>query len=86
MHYDAIKAGRKVWEARPSYQLRKGAWCESSFSQLAAVGRVVVLQSGAGTNDLASVVEFRRYEEHQGHGWRIGYRPSTGCAQFLHRV
>ena len=63
VHYDAIKAGRKVWEARPSYQLRKGGWCESSFSQLAAVGRVVVLQSGAGTNDLASVVEFRRYED-----------------------
>ena len=60
-HYDAIMQGRKVWEARPIYKDDTRNLKQSIFDQLAMVGRVVVLQSGAGTNDRMRIAEVRRY-------------------------
>ena len=53
--------GRKVWEARPIYKDDTRKLKQSIFDQLAMVGRVVVLQSGAGTNDRMRIAEVRRY-------------------------
>ena len=60
-HYDAMKAGRKLWEARPMYQLSKNGWRESVHMRLGTVGRVARLQSGANTNDRVRIAEVRRY-------------------------
>jgi hypothetical protein len=68
-HYDAIKSGSKTWEARP---LLDGSLCgrQSIFDKLAQVGRVVVLQSGANTNDRVRIAEVRRYTR-QGHSYPL---------------
>ena len=58
VHYDAIKSRRKRWEARP---LVRDNNRPSLCAQLATVGRTVVLQSGAGTNDRVCIAEVRRY-------------------------
>ena len=60
-HYDAIKSRRKLWEARPLVDSKARGWQPSIFNKLAQVGRTVVLQSGAGTNDRVRVAEVRRY-------------------------
>ena len=57
-HYDAIKSRRKSWEARPLFD---GSGAQTIHDKLAAVGRVVVLQSGANTNDRVRIAEVRRY-------------------------
>ena len=60
-HYDAIKNRQKLWEARPLVDGEARGWQPSIFNKLAQVGRTVVLQSGAGTNDRVRVAEVRRY-------------------------
>ena len=60
-HYDAIESRRKLWEARPLVDGEARGCQPSIFNKLAQVGRVVVLQSGAGTNDRARVAEVCRY-------------------------
>jgi ASC-1-like (ASCH) protein len=61
-HYDAIKDGRKKWEARPvQCKKKQGGWQQTIFDKLATAGRTVVLQSGAGTNDRLQISEVRRY-------------------------
>ena len=57
-HYDAIKSRRKLWEARP---LVDSTGRPSIHNKLATVGRAVVLQSGADTNDRVRIAEVRRY-------------------------
>ena len=60
-HYDAIKSGRKQLEARPLIDGENRGGRQSIFDKLATVGRVAVLQSGAGTNDRVQIAEVRRY-------------------------
>ena len=60
-HYDAIKHRRKLWEARPLRDGECKGQRQSIFDRLAQVGRTVVLQSGAGTNDRVRIAEVRRY-------------------------
>jgi hypothetical protein len=60
-HYDAIKDERKKWEARPVFRTVRSGWQQTIFDKLATVGRTVVLQSGAGTNDRMQISEVRRY-------------------------
>ena len=61
-HYDAIMAGRKKWEARPlQFASKHNGWKQTHYDKLATVGRTVVLQSGAGTNDRLQISEVRRY-------------------------
>jgi hypothetical protein len=60
-HYDAIKSRRKRWEARPLFRDSNRGRGPSLYDTLATVGRVVVLQSGAGTNDRVRIAEVRRY-------------------------
>jgi len=60
-HYDAMKSGRKQWEARPLFDDANRGGRQSLCDSLATVGRVVVLQSGAGTNDRVRITEVRRY-------------------------
>ena len=57
-HYEAIMAGRKIWEARP---LLGKSGRPSMPANLGTVGRVVILQSGRGTNNRARIVETRKY-------------------------
>ena len=62
-HYNAIKDGRKKWEARPLLRAPdKYDICRQSVAdKLAQVGRAVVLQSGFGTNDRVQIEEVRRF-------------------------
>ena len=60
-HYDAIKEGRKKWEARALFDDEANGGRRNSIDKLATVGREVVLQSGAGTNDRVRIAEVRRY-------------------------
>ena len=62
-HYDAIIDGRKLWEARPISDVEKKGKGdrESDFSKKATIGRVVILQSGANTNNRMLIAEVRRY-------------------------
>ena len=60
-HYDAIKNRRKLWEGRPLFEGECRGRRPSIFDKLAQVGRVVVLQSGANTNDRVRIAEVRRY-------------------------
>ena len=57
-HYDAIKARRKLWEARPLFD---SARRQTIYDKHAVVGNAAVLQSGAGANDRVCIVEVRRY-------------------------
>ena len=57
-HYNAIMAGRKLWEARP---LLTGSGQPTIYNKLAIVSNVAILQSGAGTNDRVRIAEVRRY-------------------------
>ena len=60
-HYDAIKEGRKKWEARALFDDEANGGRRNWIDKLATVGREVVLQSGAGTNDRVRIAEVRRY-------------------------
>ena len=60
-HYDAIKRRRKQWEARPLFDKPSKGGRPSLFGKLGNVGRTVVLQSGANTNDRVRVAEVRRF-------------------------
>ena len=60
-HYDAIKERRKIWEARPMFHDDTKGGNRHHIDKLASVGRTVVLQSGARTNDRVSIAEVRRY-------------------------
>ena len=62
-HYDAIKDRRKKWEARPLFNDEAKGGRRSWIDALAIVGREVVLQSGAGTNDRVRIAEVRRYAD-----------------------
>ena len=57
-HYEAIMTQRKMWEARP---LLDKTGKPSMFAKLGSVGRIVVLQSGRGTNNVARITEVRKY-------------------------
>ena len=57
-HYEAIMAERKLWEARP---LLDKTGKHSKFAKLGTVGRIVILQSGRGTNSAARITDVRRY-------------------------
>ena len=57
-NYEAIMAGRKIWDVRPL--LGKSGRASMSW-HLGTVGRVVILQSGRGTNNRARIVETRKY-------------------------
>ena len=57
-HYNAIKDGRKLWEARPLFD---GRWQPTIYDKLGVIGNVAVLQSGADTNDRVRIAEVRRY-------------------------
>jgi len=67
-HYDAIKSRRQRWEARPLFRDDNRGRGPSLHDKLATVGRVVVLQNGAGTGrvrtaetSLLRIAEVRRY-------------------------
>ena len=60
-HYDAIRSRRKLWEARPLFDRQSKGGRPSIFGQLGTVGRTVVLQSGANTNDRMRVAEVQRF-------------------------
>ena len=51
-------AKRKLWEARP--MLEKTGKTSLSW-QLGTIGRIVVLQSGGGTNNVARITDVRLY-------------------------
>ena len=57
-NYEAIMAGRKIWDVRP---LLGKSGRPSMPANLGTVGRVVILQSGRGTNNRARIVETRKY-------------------------
>ena len=57
-HYDAIMAGRKLWEARP---LLNGSGQPTIYNKLAIASNAAILQSGADTNDRVRIAEVRRY-------------------------
>ena len=57
-HYNAIMAGRKLWEARP---LLNGSGQPTIYNKLAIAGNAAILQSGADTNDRVRIAEVRRY-------------------------
>ena len=57
-YYNAIKDGRKLWEARPLFNER---WQPTIYDKLGVIGNVAVLQSGADTNDRVRIAEVRRY-------------------------
>ena len=57
-HYNAIKDGRKLWEARPLFD---GRWQPTIYDKLGVIGNDAVLQSGANTNDRVRIAEVRRY-------------------------
>ena len=63
--YNAIKSRRKQWEARPLFNDKNKGPGPSLCNKLAIVGRAVVLQSGAGTNDRVRIAEVRRYDSVQ---------------------
>lgn len=57
-HYNAIMAGRKLWEARP---LLNGSGQPTIYNKLAIASNAAILQSGADTNDRVRIAEVRRY-------------------------
>ena len=61
LHYDAIKDRRKKWEARPLFDDEAKGGRRNWIDKSATVGREVILQSGAGTNDRVRIAEVRRY-------------------------
>ena len=63
--YNAIKSRRKQWEARPLFNDKNKGPGPSLCNKLAIVGRAVVLQSGACTNDRVRIAEVRRYDSVQ---------------------
>ena len=60
-YYNAIKDGRKLWEARPLFD-KLGQ--PSIYDKLGVIGNDAVLQSGANTNDRVRIAEVRRYIPH----------------------
>ena len=71
-HYDAIKSRRQRWEARPLFRYNDAGRGPSLDDKLATVGRVVILQKGAGTGrvrtaetSLLRIAEVRRYTSAQ---------------------
>ena len=62
-YYGMIMDGSKTWEARPLKRQVKGdKWIPTLFASLATPGRIVVLQSGAHTNDLRAISDVRHYQ------------------------
>ena len=56
-----MKAGRKNWDARPIFQVGPKGCSRHWIDRLASVGREVILQSGADTNDRMRIAEVVRY-------------------------
>lgn len=81
-HHDVIKSERKQWEARFLVNDNNGSRMPSLPNRLAIVGRIVVLQSKADTNDRVRIADALRYVL-QGHSYPLEKKISDLGAALL---